>query len=508
MSLVAGFVPVWSGAGRKGLSMAMRLLAAVGAVVVGAGALVGAQHPLAAAEKGAVATLAGIGPCATDPAPVHLPLVPETLEVPVPYPVFTVDPGPPPTAGPVRFPMELPPNPCTNPCPDLTDTPEPPPSLLNQLGMPEILLNPKPFFFALPSGPGPEPIAPPPARANPPIEPAARAVARPAPRIPEIREVAKVTGADSINRTDKRWQVYGTDLGIMWESAPGEIAMAFGDTVGVGFHPPGGMGGDWRSNLLAFSSNRDLNNGIVFDRMVTDDRCHAAEVLPSRKMDNVEITTIPTSGFALGERQYLSYMSIRTWNSMPGTFYTNYGGIAYSDDHGQTWTKDPYARWDNIFGVSNFQVGAMVPQGDYVYMFGTPNTRLGSVGLARVPKDAVLNPTAYQYWRDGSWTPVGGAGSAGPVVDGPAGELSVRYDAARGVWQMSYLDTAKAAIVVREADSPQGAWSESTQLVSATQYPEVYGGFIHPWSTGSDLYFTISTWSDYNVYLMHARLED
>ncbi|MBF6329064.1 DUF4185 domain-containing protein [Nocardia transvalensis] len=486
--------------------MAMRLLAAVGAVVVGAGALTGAQYSPAVAEPGSVTAVPGVGPCPADPVPTHAALVPETLEVPVPYPVVTVDPGPPPSTPPVRTPVELPLDPCVNPCPDLTDVPDPPPSVLNRLGLPELLLNPKPFFFALPPGPSPDPVSPAPLHVDPPTEPAARVAARPAPRVREVREVAKLTGANSINRTDKRWQVYGTDLGIMWESAPGEIAMAFGDTVGVGFHPPGGMGGDWRSNLLAFSSNRDLSQGVVFDRMVTDDRCHAAEVLPSRKMDNIEITTIPTSGFALGDRQYLSYMSIRTWNSMPGTFFTNYGGIAYSDDHGQTWTKDPHARWDNIFGVSNFQVGAMVPQGDYVYMFGTPNTRLGSVGLARVPKDSVLNTSAYQYWQNGSWTPVGGAASATPIVDGPAGELSVRYDAARGVWQMTYLDTAKAAIVMREADSPQGMWSDSTPLVTVAQYAELYGGFIHPWSTGSDLYFTISTWSDYNVYLMHAEL--
>jgi hypothetical protein len=499
--------------------MSVRLLAAIGAVVIGAGTLVATSHPRAAAlpdaESGSTAAVPGTGPCATDPVPTHESLVPKTLEVPIPYPVVTVDPGAPPPVAPTRTRMELPPNPCADPCPDLTDTPDAPPSPLGRLGLPEVLLNPKPFFFALPPGPSPQQPGPPlPPQVQPPVEPAPQAAARPAPRITEVREVVKETGADSVNRTDKRWQVYGTDLGIMWESAPGEIAMAFGDTIGRGFHPPGGTGGDWRSNLLAFSSNRDLSRGIIFDRMVTDDRCHAAEVLSSRKMDNVEITTIPTSGFALEqpvgsptrERQYVSYMSIRTWNSLPGTFFTNYGGIAYSDDHGQTWTKDPHARWDDIFGLANFQVAAMVPHGDYVYMFGTPNTRLGAVGLARVAKDQVLDPAAYQYWHDGDWTPVGGAAAATPIVDAPAGELSVRYDESRGVWQMSYLDTAEAAIVVREADSPQGVWSAGTPTVSAMQYPELYGGFIHPWSTGSDLYFTISTWSDYNVYLMHARL--
>ncbi|MBB5914145.1 hypothetical protein BJY24_003012 [Nocardia transvalensis] len=491
--------------------MAVRLSAVVGAVVVSAGMLAGAQHPAAFAapdgESAPGATIPGTGPCAADPAPGHANLVPKTLEVPIPYPVVTTDPGAPAAATPTRTHMDLPPDPCANPCPDLTDAPEPPPGLLNRLGLPELLLKPNPFYFALPPGPSPDPGPPPPPRADPPVEAAPRTAAPAAPGVRAVREVSKLTGAGSVNRTDKRWQVYGTDLGIMWESAPDEIAMAFGDTVGVGFHPPGGMGGDWRSNLLAFSSNRDLSQGVVLDRMVTDDRCHAAEVLSSRKKDNIEITTIPTSGFALGDRQYLSYMSIRTWNSLPGTFYTNYGGIAYSDDHGQTWTKDPHARWDNIFGLANFQVSTMVPHGDYVYVFGTPNTRLGSVGLARVPKDQVLNTTAYQYWRDGSWTPVGGATSATPIVDGPAGELSVRYDPGRDVWQMSYLDTAKAAIVLREAKSPQGVWSDSTSTVSVSQYPELYGGFIHPWSTGSDLYFTISTWSDYNVYLMHAELD-
>src|SRR5690606_10829670 len=370
----------------------------------------------------------------------------------------------------------------------------------------ELLLDPHPFYFALP-GPGPEQqVPPPPAPVTPPVEPAARVAAPPAPRVTNVTEIAKLTGAHSVNRTDKRWQVYGTDLGIMWESAPGEIAVAFGDTVGVGFHPPGGMGGDWRSNVLAFSSDTDLSDGMTFDRMVTDSRCHAAEVLSSRKLDNVEITTIPTSGFALDGRQYLSYMSLRTWNSLPGTFYTNHGGIAYSDDGGQTWTKDPHARWHHIFGLSTVQVSAMVPHEGHEYLFGTPSTRLGAVGLARVAQDQILNTTAYQYWRDGQWTPVGGAAGATPIVSAPVGELSVRYAADRGVWQMSYLDTARAAIVVRESATPQGAWSEPAPTVTVFDHIELYGGFIHPWSRGDELYFTISTWNDYNVYLMRAEL--
>jgi len=482
----------WSGRNRRGLPLA----AVLAAVVVATG-----QSVTASADE--PDGLPGTGPCATDTWK-HESLVPSDLDIPVPYPVITTVPYPAPEPEPVRIqPDSLPADPCTDPCPDLTDEPERTPPLLPRIG-----LKPTPFYFGLPvPGPEPEPPAPEPGGEIAPIEPAPQVPAPPVPNVVDVTTVAKETGAGSINRTDKRWQVHGTDLGIMWESEPGRIAVAFGDTVGKGFHPPGGQGEDWRSNVLAFSTDRDLADGMTFDSMVQDSRCHAAEILSSRKLDNVEITVIPTSGFAVGSRQYLTYMSIRTWNSIPATWWTNHGGIAYSDDGGSTWTKDPHAQWDNIFGVTNFQVAAAVPAEGYVYLFGTPNTRLGSVALARVPEDRVLEPDAYQYWNNGNWTHVGGYTAATPIVHGPAAELSVRYDAAAGRWQMAYLDTAKAAIVLRESDTPQGAWSESARLVGVEEHVELYGGFLHPWSTDEDVYFMLSTWSDYNTFLLRTRIE-
>ncbi|ORI18977.1 carbohydrate-binding protein [Rhodococcus sp. 1163] len=482
--------------------MSKRMAVVSAAVVLGSVVIVYGDSVPAAAES-----LVPPGACAADLTNETGSLVPEDLSIPIPFPQLAPVPYPAPTTAPTRIdPEPLPADPCVDPCPELTDETREPTTLSSELNIPRIGFEFKPFTIPIPI-PGPEvQLPPPPDPASPPVEPAVRTPAPPTPQIGNVTRVAKQTGAGSINRTDKRWQVYGTDLGMMWESAPGQIATAFGDSVGKGFHPPGGQGPDWRSNVLAFSTDTDLSDGVTYDSMVQDSRCHAAELLSSRKLDNVEITTIPTSGFALGDRQYMSYMSIRTWNSIPGTWWTNYGGIAYSDDGGSTWTKDPYAQWDNIFGVSKFQVTSMVPQGDYVYMFGTPNTRLGDVGVARVPKDQVLNKSAYQYWSEGNWTPVGGYTAASTIVAAPAAELSVRYDDARQRWQMTYLDTAKTAITLRESDSPQGAWSDGAPMVSVADYPELYGGFMHPWSTGTDLYFNISTWSDYNVFQMHAEL--
>ncbi|WP_278261187.1 DUF4185 domain-containing protein [Nocardia sp. AG03] len=450
---------------------------------------------------------------AAPPAP-PLPPLPPSFDIPIPIPQLTPVPVPDPPHDNTRVAQApLPTDPCHNPCPEVTDTPKPETeSAETSTGsadfLPRIRITPEiePIPIPVPGGEG-EPAQPAPDPVVRPIEPGpARAPV--APRVVEsVRLVEQVTGHGSTNRTDKRWQVDGTDLGLFWETEPGKVAMVFGDTFGDGW-AYGGAGADtadWRSNVLAYSTDRDLSDGLNIDSMVQDSPCHAAELLGSRKIKNWETTTIPTSGFALGKRQFMSYMSVNHWSRVPGMWLTNYGGLAYSDDGGQTWTKDQHARWENLFGLGKFQVAAMVPHGDYVYLFGTPNGRVGMIGLARVRAADVLNKTAYQYWVNGDWAPAA-ENSASPLALGTASELSVRFDAESGQWQMVYLDSAAGQIVLRTAAEPQGRWSATVPLLSTEDYPKAYGGFIHPWSTARDLYFTMSAWDSYNVYLMHARL--
>nr|WP_245550732.1 DUF4185 domain-containing protein [Nocardia paucivorans] len=482
----------------------------------------------------------GFDPLARQPDPSAppsppLPQLPPQIDIPVPIPQLTPVPVPDPPQDNTRIvPEPLPSDPCRNPCPDIRDSekpkaPEPkdePPTETRSrpatgsasgsgtgsgepIKLPRLNFKPEiePIPIPVPGGPGEQPRPAPPQVVHP-AEPGPLAPPVIAPQVESVRLVEQVTGHGSENRTDMRWQVDGTDLGLMWETRPGEIAVVFGDTFGKGWGV-GGAGGedeDWRSNVLGYSTDRDLSDGMRLDTMVQDSRCHAAELLGSRKIKNWETTTIPTSGFALDGRQYLSYMSVNRWSRIPGLWWTNYGGIAYSDDNGSTWVKDQHAKWENLFGLGRFQVAAMVPHGDYVYMFGTPNGRIGVIGLARVPEDEVLNKSAYQYWVGGTWAPAA-ENLATPLVPGIASELSVRFDAETDRWQMVYLDSARGAIVLRTAAEPQGNWTDAVPLVSTDDYPKSYGGFIHPWSTAEDLYFTLSSWDSYNVYLMHARLK-
>ncbi|MTE11897.1 DUF4185 domain-containing protein [Nocardia aurantiaca] len=505
----------------------------------------------------------GFDPLAREPNPdVPLPQPPApdtTIHIQVPIPQFTPVPVPGPRQDNTRItPAPLPADPCVNPCPDIRNdqsprpenlapqhdpadppedsadssgdpgtgddapapqpAPEPTPAPRADSGsggiqLPHIQIDQIPETVPIPiPGGDPQEPQPQPAPAIQPPAPAPVAAPVAPPALDSLALVNQVTGHGSTNRTDMRWSVDGTDLGIMWESKPGQIAVAFGDTFGKGWGPVGAgtPDQDWRSNSIAFSSNRDLSRGLRLDTFAQDSRCHAAEILSSRKVDNFEITTIPTSGFALNGRQYLTYMSVARWSRhKPGMWWTNLGGLAWSDDNGRTWTKSEWARWDNVFGLGRFQVMSMTPHHGYVYMFGTPNGRFGTIALARVPTDQVLNKSAYQYWIGDTWVPAIGPDDllATPVVSGTAGELSVRFDKSTGQWQMLYLDLDRHAIVLRTAAEPQGAWTDPVTLVDSNDYPTTYGGYIHPWSRGKNLYFTMSAWNSYNVYLMHATLK-
>ncbi|WP_216892005.1 DUF4185 domain-containing protein [Nocardia alni] len=489
----------------------------------------------------------GFDPRAREPDPnaPPPPLLPPTINIPVPVPQITPVPVPGPPPNKTRIdPRALPKDPCRNPCPDIRNDrtisvlPDPKDSEIpstpaqpgnsgpaggsasgsgngssggsGRLNIPNVQITPdiEPIPIPIPGGPPLPPETPPPPVVHPaqpgPVD------AAPSPRtVTSVDLVNQVTGHGSVNRTDMRWSLDGTDLGIMWQTKPGQVAVLFGDTFGKGWNGSGagGVNQDWRSNVLAYSSQHDLSKGLTIDTMVQNSRCHATELLNSRKIKNFETTVIPTSGFALGSRQYISYMSVRRWGEIPGTWWTNDGGLAYSDDDGRTWVEDQYAKWDNMFGLDRFQVTTMVPHGDYVYMFGTPNGRIGVIGLARVPTTQLLNKSAYQYWVHGTWAPAR-ENDATPLFPGLAGELSARYDDSTQQWQMVYLDSVRGAIVLRTAHAPQGAWTDEVPLVNTSDYPTAYGGFIHPWSTGKDLYFTISAWNSYNVYLMHATLND
>lgn len=317
--------------------------------------------------------------------------------------------------------------------------------------------------------------------------------------------VEKLTGPDAPNNTWGRWDIKATDLGIMWDDGQGKVLTAFGDTFGNAWTGPGGgapPNGNWRSNVLVRSSDRDLADGMLFESAPQSPQGIAKQLIPSKKINGDEMTTIPTAAISVGKRQYLGFMSVKQWGA-PGYWDTNYAGIAYSDDDGENWTVSD-TRWENTAaGDDPFQMQAYVRSGGFVYVFGTQNGRNGPASLARVPANKLLVASAYRYWDGHGWSK--DEADAVPILDAPVSELSVQYDAFSKRFLLMTLSGED--IVLRTAKDPQGPWSAPQTVASSADYPGLYGGYLHPWNKDGVLYFTMSQWSPYNVYLMRLQID-
>jgi len=342
---------------------------------------------------------------------------------------------------------------------------------------------------------------------------------------PTTSVVGWVDGPASPNNTLPRFGISGADLGILWDNGQtgtnDQVLIAFGDTFG----DCSVAGQQWRSNTMFRSGDRNLSSGIsvpdpMFGNIYAGSPVTAAapnfskQIIDSLNLVSTEVTIIPTAAISVGSTQYINFMSIKKWGS-PGHWTTNFSAIATSTDNGENWTANKSTvRPSSFFDVPGigfkwgdqyFQQGAYVQNGGYVYSFGTPSGRSGSAFLSRVAPNSLLDLSQYDYWGRKGWVH-GDPSAAVEVIKAPVSEMSVQWNNYLQKYLVLYTNGSNN-VVMRTATDPQGPWSTEQTLVTSTQIPGgIYAPFIHPWSSGQDLYFDLSLWSAYAVMLMHTML--
>ncbi|MFI9506917.1 DUF4185 domain-containing protein [Nocardia sp. NPDC052566] len=317
------------------------------------------------------------------------------------------------------------------------------------------------------------------------------------------RAVFQVTGMASPNNT-QTYNVLGTDLGIMWDNGAGEMLTAFGDSAGLGF--PNLLAGStwaWRSNILVRSHTQNPANGIYFDSVVRDIFGQARDLIPSPKIPFIEISRIPTAGIAVNGVQYMSLMSVKSWDNV-GQWTTNYSGLAASADNGETWADLAFTRRPNDGANGNFQMNAFLKDGGFVYEYGTESGRNNPAFVARVRENDIQNLGEYEYWMGDKWSRKGDVNAAAPVMHG-VGELSVMYNNYLGQYIALTTDPFNS-VVMRRSPSPTGPWSEPEVLIDTRELPTAYAPSIFPYQTGRELYFMTTVHTQYNVVLMRTTL--
>lgn len=334
--------------------------------------------------------------------------------------------------------------------------------------------------------------------------------------IRKVTRIARITGTTmsgetfvSPNNTAVKWNVGGTDLGIIWEMEPGKYGLFFGDTFGRDFKPnaanPGPNGGSWRSNVLAFSDDHDLEDGLSFKNMATDGRGDAREIVPGGKdiSGNGDWTSIPSAAIRANGADYVHYFNIRNWTG----WITNYSGLYKSVDNGQTWSRCAGVSFSSS---DNFGQAGYFKKDGYIYMVGTRPGRDSNARLARFREADIESPDHYEYWDSstGLWIK-GDENKATNIINDQVGELSFIYNETHKKWIIAYFNAARYNITMRTAEQITGPWSEPYELAAGKEYAQLYGSFFHPISvTGNNLYFTMSMWMPYNVFLMKAELAD
>jgi hypothetical protein len=326
--------------------------------------------------------------------------------------------------------------------------------------------------------------------------------------VTNVKQISQLTGAGSPNKTEK-YKVVGTDLGSMFR-AHGKIWFVFGDTFGeraAGL--TGGGGGIWRSNTLAYSTDKDPSNGIKLDGFIVDDVGWAMELLSSAKVDNLEMTVIPTYGFEANGAMYLAYMSVKHWG-VPGEWEVNHSGLAKSKDKGKSWTKLAAPQWS---GTSNFVQVSVTKIGSYLYFWGVTHGRFSGVQLMRVPEKKVESLKEYEYFSGTTadsqpkWSKK--QSSAETIVEDTVGELSVVWNSYLKRWLMTYTNGGGNGTTIRESASPWGPWGDGISLLSGTTTPGQYAPYMFPEYTtngGKTIFFALSLWDPYNVFWYSADL--
>jgi Domain of unknown function (DUF4185) len=319
--------------------------------------------------------------------------------------------------------------------------------------------------------------------------------------VPPTTKIADLTGPVL---TDA-FGVGGTDLGTMTVAPDGRLVAVFGDT----FDDAGVGGPGWRSPVVLFADPRSATSpgGLLWTGSGGDPKPYACQLVehpPPGWMWKRRITTIlPGDVITVGDTMYLHVMANR---GLGNVLWTE---VLASTDNGVTWERTGCERpGDHCAGLFQQLTWCHGDDG-YVYAYTTGFQRNAGLLLHRVPADRITDPDAWEPWGFAGerW---GWGNPATITIPGALGELNLRrVPGPDGTlhWLLTYFDAGNYRIDSMLLDRPnadlyrapratvlQGcAWGSEDH--ARGHVAQLYGGYVVPGSTISDLHLVVSQWN-------------
>lgn len=329
---------------------------------------------------------------------------------------------------------------------------------------------------------------------------AAPAPRQPAPRALRVTKLGDLTGPGLTSE----YRMEATDLGIPARTPDGRLLFVFGDTfegarVGAGW---------WRSPVALWSDTTDLSAGVTWSGAVGGE---AAQQLWDYEHNNPEFSTVlPSDVITIGGTMYLHAMVNQGLGTVVWT------EVWRSDDSGATWTHTGQ-RWPADLHGGLFQLLTWGLGNDgFVYTYSTGFQRDKPLILQRVPADRIADYTAYEPWgyRDGVWA---WGNPPTPILEGAFGELCLRP--LDGKWILTWFNAGDYRIDAIVMDYPTSnlytahrqtlIWGGEWGNEDDTHVAQLYGGYLIPGSTLSDLHLSVSQWNtaeDWPYRVMQFRI--
>lgn len=294
-----------------------------------------------------------------------------------------------------------------------------------------------------------------------------------------IGETDRQRGIQTVNATESRFGVRGTDLGFTFEHK-GRLALLFGDTMAdPALHRPPDQ------DFLAFSESRIEDGCVALDVPRAADGGYRPLIIPG--VDG-GMFSVPTGGFSLGGHLYV----IATTGHTPISPMAR-SVLARSDDDGRTFRnlfELSSGRFINVAPavVRPGQIQGLPVKGEAVLLWGSGVYRRSAPYLAVASAAGIDEPAGVRYFA-GTDPRTGAPRWSAREADGAPlfeqsclGELSVAWNPDLGAWTMLYNCAASGGrnrIMLRAAPRPWGPWTPPQVVFDPEHAPEACP-FLNP----------------------------